>query len=122
MENKKCSLKKHSEINAINYCQECKIYLCNKCQNLHSELFESHHIFNLDKNINDFFTGFCEEKDHYKHELEIFCKTHNKLCCLACIYKLDDKKGYGQHKSCDICNIEDIKEEKKIILKYWRFY
>ena len=38
MENhkKKCSLKKHSEIDAINYCQKYRIYLCNKCKNLHS--------------------------------------------------------------------------------------
>ena len=29
--NKKCSLKKHFEVDAIIYCQECKKYLCNKC-------------------------------------------------------------------------------------------
>ena len=95
MENKKCSLKKHSEIGAINYCKECKIYLCNKCQNHHSELFENHHLYNLDKNLKDIFTGFCQEQSHNKYELEIYCKTHNKLCCMACIYKLDDIKGYG---------------------------
>ena len=114
MEKKKCSLKKHSEIDAVNYCQECKKYLCNKCQNHHSELFEDHHLYNLDKNLKDIFTGFCQEQSHNKYELEIFCKTHNKLCCMACIYKLE-KKGYGQHKNCDICEIEKIKDEKKII-------
>ena len=117
MEKKKCSLKKHSEIDAVNYCQECKKYLCNKCQNFHSELFEDHHLYNLDKNLKFIFTGFCQEQGHNKYELEIFCKTHNKLCCLACIYKLDDKKGYGQHKNCDICNINNIKDEKKNNLK-----
>ena len=66
MEKKKCSLKKHSEIDAVNYCQECKIYLCNKCQNYHSELFEIHHLYNLEKNIKDIFTGFCEEQNHNK--------------------------------------------------------
>ena len=29
---KKCSAKKHSEIAAIYYCQDCKKFLCNKCQ------------------------------------------------------------------------------------------
>ena len=93
MENKKCSLKKHSEIGAINYCKECKIYLCNKCQNLYSELFENHHLFNLDKNLKDIFTGFCEEQSHNQYELEFFCKTHNKLCCASCVCKYDNKKN-----------------------------
>ena len=49
MENqkKKCSLNKHSEIDAIIYYQKCKEYFCNKCKNLHSELYESHYIINL---------------------------------------------------------------------------
>ena len=112
MQNKKCSIKKHSEIDAINYCQECRIYLCNKCQNLHHELFEEHHLYNLDKNLNDIFTGFCQEENHNHYELEFYCKTHNTLVCLACSSKLD-KKGYGQHKDCDICLIDNIKEEKR---------
>ena len=116
MEKKKCSLKKHSEIDAIYYCQECKKYLCNKCESHHSELFETQHLYNLDKNIKDIFTGFCEEQNHNKQELVFFCKNHNKLCCLACLYN-SDKKGYGQHKDCDTCEIENIKEEKKNSLK-----
>ena len=56
---KKSSLKKHSEIDAVSYCQECKIFLCNKCINYHSELFENHTSYNLDKDINDIFTDIC---------------------------------------------------------------
>ena len=48
--------------------------------------------------------------------MEFYCKNHNKLCCVACISKIETK-GYGQHKDCDICIIEDIKEEKKNKLK-----
>lgn len=117
MEKKKCSIKKHSEVEAIIYCQDCHKYFCKKCHNCHSELFEDHHLFNIDKNIEDIFTGFCEEQEHNNYKLEIFCKTHNKLCCLACIYNLDDIKGYGKHKKCDICNIDNIIEEKKDNLK-----
>ena len=114
MEIKKCSIKKHSEIDAINYCKECRIYLCNKCKNYHSELFEDHHLFNLEKDLKNIFTNFCEV--HNQHQLELFCKNHNKLCCLACVYNLS-KKGYGQHKNCEICEIENIKDEKKNNLK-----
>jgi hypothetical protein len=49
MENqkKKCSLKKHAEIDAIIFCQDCKTYMCNKCQSHHSELFENHKTIDL---------------------------------------------------------------------------
>ena len=45
-------------------------------------------------------------------KLEYYCKNHDILCCDSCIAKLK-VKGKGQHKDCDICLIEDIKEEKK---------
>jgi len=112
---KKCSLKKHSEIDAINYCQECRIYLCNKCKNHHSELFEIHYLYNLDKDINEIFTGYCKEKNH-NTELRYFCKNHNKLWCPACITKIKDEI-FEQHKDCDICYIKEIKDIKKNKLK-----
>ena len=43
-EKQKCSLKEHNEIDAKIYCQECKIYMCNKCENIHSGLINNHHI------------------------------------------------------------------------------
>ena len=109
--NKKCSAKKHNNIDAITYCQECNSYLCNKCHNLHSELFESHHLFNIDKNINEIFTGFCKEKNHNK-ELKYFCKNHNKLCCAVCLCKIEEDDN-GYHHKCDVCLIKDIEQEKR---------
>ena len=47
IQKKKCSLKKHVENDAIIYCQDCKKYLCNKCQNHHFELFDDHKTFNI---------------------------------------------------------------------------
>ena len=114
---KKCSSLKHNENDAISFCQECRICMCNKCENLHSELFQNHHIFKLDKNkdIKDIFTGFCKEKNH-QVELKYFCKTHNLLCCSECICKA--KKNYsGQHCDCDIYIIEDVEDDKKNKLK-----
>ena len=105
---KKCSLKKYNETDAIFYCQECNIYMCYKCNNQHSELFENHIKYELGKNsIN---TCFCKEKNH-KAELRFYCKNHNVLCCTSCITKIkgDD---YGQHTDCDICVIEKIASEK----------
>ena len=86
-------------------CQKLKIYQKN------------HKLINLDKDkeINDIFTGYCKENSHLE-KLEFFCKNHNKLCCSSCIIKIK-KEGKGQHANCDICLIEDIKDEKNKIFK-----
>ena len=115
MDIKKCSLKKHCEIDAIYFCPECKLNFCNKCENHHSELFENHHLFKLDQNKKEIFTGFCKEENHF-NKLSYFCKTHNQLCCAACISKIKGK-GNGQHTDCEVVFIEKIKNEKKKSLK-----
>ena len=115
MEEIKCSSSKHQEVKAINFCPECKIYMCNKCDNYHSELFSNHHQVKLDKDINFIFTGFCNEKNHLE-KLEYFCKNHNKLVCASCIAKIK-KDGKGEHHDCEIYINKDIKEEKKNKLK-----
>ena len=48
--------------------------------------------------------------------MEFFCKNHNQLCCGLCITKIKGKQ-YGGHADCDVCFIENIKEEKKSKLK-----
>ena len=116
MENKKkkCSSKKHLEIDAINFCQECKIYLCNKCQNNHSEFYD-HHLYDIDKDINELLIDICQLDNHHT-KFEFFCKTHNILCCGLCISKIKSENN-GQHKDCDVCLVKDIKDEKKNKLK-----
>jgi len=117
MENqkRKCNFKEHKEIDAVLYCQECQINMCNKCSTYHKGLIENHHLINIDENKKDVFTGYCSELNH-PNKLNYFCKNHNKLCCAACIAKINDK-GDGQHKDCDVCIIENIQEEKKNKLK-----
>ena len=113
---KKCSSREHLEINAINYCPKCEIYMCNKCEKIHSNLCPNHQSYNIEQNIKDIYTGFCKEERHSQFPLDYFCKTHNTLCCAACIAKIKEK-GNGQHKDCEICIIENIKNEKKNKLK-----
>ena len=112
MENnqKNCSFKDHSTIDAISYCFICRIYMCNKCENFHSKMFETHKPINLDKYTKDFFTGYCKEENH-PFELEYYCKTHKQLCCAKCVIKIGNKKD-AIHKNCNVCTIEDIKDEK----------
>ena len=111
----KCSSKDHLEIDSIIYCQKCEIYMCKKCEIIHTSLCPNHLQFILDKNIKDSFTGLCKEKNH-PNKLNYFCKTHNQLCCAACISKIKDKEN-GQHSNCEIFTIENIKDEKKNKLK-----
>ena len=117
MENeiKKCSLKSHNKFVAIIHCQTCKSYMCEKCSIFHSELFDEHKIINLNVDEDKIFTGICKENKHNK-ELDYFCKEHNMLCCAACISKIKSK-GNGNHADCQICNIEEIENEKKNKLK-----
>ena len=117
MENKKpkCSSEDDEDIDAVIYCEICKIYMCDKCQKFHSKLFSSHKVNNLEEQKGEFFTHICKEPNH-SNKLECFCKTHNVLCCIACTSKIN-KKGFGQHKDCDVCLIDEIKEEKEKLVK-----
>ena len=89
---KKCSSKGHEDNNAIYYCQECSIYMCEKCQKFHSQLLFFHNPFILENfgKDNEIFTGLCIENNH-RCKLEYYCQSHNKLCCGLCIVKLKKK-------------------------------
>ena len=70
--NTKCFSEEHKEIGAICFCPECKIYMCNKCLNIHSSFFKNHKTYNTNKE-EELFTGFCQEKNHLI-KLEYYCK------------------------------------------------
>ena len=106
-----CSSKEHERIEANLFCQECQINMCNKCKNLHSSLFFNHHTINIGQNSKEIFTGFCTIEKH-RQQLQYFCKDHNQLCCGLCITKIKGK-GNGEHTNCNVCLIDEIKDEKK---------
>ena len=111
---KNCSFKEHNELEGKIFCQECNVYMCNKCENYHSKLCEHHHTFNIKEFYCDF-TGFCKIENH-SNKLSFYCKTHNQLCCAACLCVINNNI-YGQHKYCNVFEIKDIKGEKEISLK-----
>ena len=110
--NEKCSSNEHDQTDAIYFCKICNIYMCNKCENFHSKLFMNNHKhYKLEQDIKKLFTGICKE-DNHPNKLDYFCLTHNKLVCVACISKMKNK-GNGQHSNCQLCTIEEIKNDKK---------
>ena len=96
--NKKCSTKEHEDIDAVIYCPQCNIYICNKCDNHHKNLFKEHNPFKLNQiqKEEDLYTGYRRENNH-NLKILYFCKNHNKLCCDACIIKMK-VQGRGNHK------------------------
>ena len=70
---KKCSFTENKEISVVLFYQDCKIYICNKCEKIHSGWFKNHFILNLDKDIKEIFTGFCNEENN-SYELDFFSK------------------------------------------------
>ena len=111
---KKCSAESHKENKATYFCEDCNVYMCNKCYNFHNELLKNHHYvhdLNEENYTENILSTKCQEENH-KLELKFFCKSHNKLCCAACISKIKGE-GYGQHTDCNVCLLNEIKNEKK---------
>ena len=46
-----------------------------------------------------------------QNKLEFFCREYSQLCCIECINRIKSKKN-GAHINCDLCPLEDIKDEK----------
>ena len=98
------------------FCEDCCIYLCDKCEIYHSSVFLKHQLYDLNKeSVDEILKGRCQIEYHNK-KFQYFCKTHNILCCGLCISKIEDDYN-GQHSECDVCLIEDIQDEKKNNLK-----
>ncbi|XP_071089100.1 E3 ubiquitin-protein ligase TRIM33-like [Haliotis cracherodii] len=86
---------------AVSRCQDCQSYLCKECDFVHRRhrVSRDHSIMLLgdvlDQPITSFAKGhFCPK--HPKHNLEFYCPTDEKLCCISCTV-LDHKGHDLQH-------------------------
>ncbi|XP_046569929.1 uncharacterized protein LOC124278256 [Haliotis rubra] len=99
---------------AVSRCQECHSYLCKECDFVHRRhrLSRDHVIVSLgdliDQPITSFAKGhFCPK--HPKHNLEFYCATEEKLCCVSCTV-LD-------HKGHDLQQLEEASAARKAELE-----
>ena len=105
IQNEKCSLNKHAEINAISFCPECNKFFCDECLNFHTEMFEEHKTIDPNQK-SEIFIDKCKIENH-NAKLEFYCKDHNTLCCALCTSKIKEY-GYGQHSDYNIIHIKEI--------------
>ena len=111
IQKKFCSYQGHEKIISNIYCTFCKVYMCTKCEPFHSKLLPNHKVLNIEKiNADDISQELCHQENH-NLEFQFYCKDHNKLCCAKCVTKIKNKEN-GMHKDCDVCTIEEIKNEK----------
>jgi len=61
---KKFSSKDHGEIDAIIYCDECKVNMCKNCINFHSKLLPNHNVYSINEEMKGIFAGYCNEENH----------------------------------------------------------
>ena len=87
----KCSSKIHQDINANSYCQECRLYMCEKCQNMHQELY-NHNQLIINEKQNEFFKG---------------------ICCFKCVYE----QLHKGHKLVELNDKESLKKQDLTIEK-----
>lgn len=104
----KCSLEKHSNKPAKVFCQDCKILMCEECNEAHLDICKIHHYQQIDKSTTD----------KYKNaklisEINFFCKSHNRLCNTKCNTKPKNDINV-QEFNCEILLLNDMKKKKEI--------
>ena len=112
--NRKCSLGEHSKINAKTFCQDCKILMCDECEDFHKEICETHRLHKLDKNIINIKDLLDQAMN--LNEINFFCKTHNKFCYRKCKAKSKEEEN-DKINNCNVCLINYIEEDKRNELK-----
>ena len=89
-------------------------------KNHYYELFNNHHIYNINSIDNNTFTYYCQERKH-NDKLEYYWIDNNMLCSETFLCKI---KGIGNcsHNKCKMFYIPKIKDKKKSslleIMKY----
>ncbi|WAR26782.1 TRI33-like protein [Mya arenaria] len=72
------------------FCDECKNYYCNNCEQLHNKLFRTHSVFgsqDVSKWVGYVGLNPIESCDkHGGKKLELLCVDHDELCCHICVF------------------------------------
>ena len=95
----KCNFKSDHEEQSLEYCFQCKKYLCEECVKIHNDFFgDRNHIFIKQKIDNQY---FCTKDGHTEYILDKYCTECNEYQCSEC---------KCEHKDTE--NIFDLKKNK----------
>ena len=94
---KNCYHHAHSNIKAIFYCIECKIYLCNKCGNFHSKLYNSYHKYKIKMSSEKDVQSVKEELNQLEFEdkFDLELKNSEKIIKVDDLRLEEDKNKNG---------------------------
>ena len=100
-----CAADSHTYV-AIGYCQFCRHFLCKLCYAYHQNLGKAHVLLDTEAMGNQRLTPVMNFDpptepchDHKHKTLELYCKTHDEVCCVIC--------ATTAHKHCDYVYIPD---------------
>ncbi|XP_053388951.1 uncharacterized protein LOC128551993 [Mercenaria mercenaria] len=89
---------------AVKFCVECNQYLCTACARYHRRIaaLKSHKLLDTDDaKIASVSAIVTKCRYHPDRDIEMFCGTHDMVCCLKCIAT--------EHRTCEsVKNIEDV--------------
>ena len=85
---------KHKEKEGIEYCQNCKYFMCDVCKEYHRDFLSNHKTISS-KLINNKIE-YCDF--HNNNKIEFYCKTCEKTICNECINEF--------HKNHEILNVK----------------
>ena len=103
---------------AVNWCVECKQYLCRECLTAHGNwlAFKKHTVFTMEELVKPENRDKTREKSRCKkHENKTFkyyCETCKKLACIHCVL-LEHKETEGH----SYLSTEEVAEKKRELLK-----
>ena len=114
---------KNHGLDYINYCSDCRKYLCEKCMISHNDLFTKHNIETVSeeflKNINN--QSLQEKCPHHNKDFNNYCHTCKECLCSIC---LNDPIIMQNHQNHDISSYENLlkiisEQREKLQFRNW---
>ena len=113
--NRHTSCDKCNKADAVCYCKQCAMFLCQQCLHRHDEWMTGHQTLSLDEVVNTVHqlpqakpevTSTCTD---HSEPLKIFCETCKESICQLCTVK--------KHKDHDYDVINDTYDKHKLIIR-----
>ena len=91
---------KNHELDCIKYCKECNKFLCEKCIESHTDLFNDHTVTNVTDSNNKpiSITGLNEKCPKHNKDFSSYCKNCKVSFCTICLNEEEVIKPHEGHE------------------------